>query len=99
MTTNPVIVYGMVGLLIGALVLAFYFVRPRRGLGEVKPSDGLQADQADGPATAGGEPQPELPTFPSVPNPEPVAMPPMARDPWSSRTTEQGDQQARWNKP
>lgn len=37
--TDPLIVYGMVGLLIGALVLALVFSRPRRGLGAAKPSD------------------------------------------------------------
>lgn len=38
-TTDPLIVYGMVGLLICAVVLALLFSRPRDGLGAVKRSD------------------------------------------------------------
>lgn len=36
---DPVLVYGMVGLLIGALVLALIFVLPRPGLGAATRAD------------------------------------------------------------
>jgi hypothetical protein len=47
--TDPLIVYGMVGLLLGAVVLALLFSRPRRGLGAVKPSDVPEGAPADEP--------------------------------------------------
>ena len=48
-TTNPLLVYGMVGLLLGALVLALVFARPRPGLGAVKRLDVPKAGPADEP--------------------------------------------------
>ena len=107
-TTDPLLVYGTVGLLVGAVVLALVFARPRRGLGPASRHDAANAPAGE-PWMPGGdifgqdqppaapEPAPEIPTFPTPPAvaPGPV-MPPVAHDPWS--TTEQADQQPHWDR-
>jgi hypothetical protein len=91
--TNPLIVYGMVGLLLGAVVLALIFSRPRHGLGAVKRSDVPESLPTDEPWMPtgdifGGDGQPEAappdvatqpPAAPAAPGP-----PSSGHDPWST---------------
>jgi hypothetical protein len=91
-TTDPLLVFGMVGLLLGAVVLALIFARPRRGLGAVKRSD-VSKDMPPGePWMPGGDifdgdgasssPPPPVAGAPLAQSPS--AGPPAAPDPWSS---------------
>ncbi|MEA2675930.1 MAG: hypothetical protein QOJ81_71 [Chloroflexota bacterium] len=87
--TDPMLVYGLVALFVGAVVLALLFVRPRRGLGAIKPSDVPNSSPSGelwmpGGDVFGREPQ-------ATPEPQPVAAeawPPQdpwpASDPWQS---------------
>jgi hypothetical protein len=86
-TTDPLIVYGMVGLLVGALLLALLFSRPRHGLGTVKHSELPERASTDEPWMPTGD------VF--AHDPEPVAALPAAaatdatpilHDPWSNGT-------------
>jgi hypothetical protein len=94
-TTDPLIVYGMVGLLLGALVLALIFSRPRRGLGAIKRSDVPGAAPTDEPWMPTGDlfghdPQPSAPPPPGAtisaepPGASPPGAPPTVHDPWST---------------
>jgi hypothetical protein len=97
--TDPLIVYGMVGLLLGALVLALIFSRPRRGLGPVKRSDvpgGVPAGEPWLPTgdIFGRDPEPAAapptegatpPTVAATPPPAPApAAAPVVHDSWST---------------
>lgn len=73
--TDPLFVYGMVALFVGALVLALLFVRPRRGLGAVKRSDVPDGASSSAPWMPGGD------VFGREPQPGPEA-PPAAAGPW-----------------
>ena len=98
--TDPLIVYGMVGLLLGALVLALLFSRPRRGLGAARHSDVPEGAPTDEPwmptddifgrdheasTEASTEPSPSAPTVAVAPPAAPTAgAPPAVHDPWST---------------
>lgn len=86
--TDPVLVYGLVGLFVGAVVLAVIFVRPRRGLGAIKRSDVPDAPAHGEPWMPGGdifgrEPQP-APGQPSAADPWQPADSWPAADPWGA---------------
>jgi hypothetical protein len=57
-TTDPLVVYGIVGLLMAALVLALIFAWPRRGLGPWTPGGDI----------FGHEPTPPIPSVPTNPS-------------------------------
>ena len=98
-TTDPVLVYGMVGLLFGALVLALVFAWPRSGLGAATKSDADRHAPGDGTWMPGGD------IFghdqPAPPRVDPGVTPPPAapHDPWSTGASEQSGQQPRWDRP
>jgi hypothetical protein len=111
--TNPLIVYGMVALFGVAIVLAFVFSRPRRGLGAVKPSD-VPRHMPDGqPWMPGGDilgrdpgPDPDpsaignevLPAAdPWQSAPSPPGSPPAVHDAWSTGAADKAPQ-PRWDK-
>lgn len=81
--TDPLLVYGMVALFIGALVLALLFVRPRRGLGAVKRSDAPRTS-ADEPWMPGGDIFGNNPEPAPAPPPAAAPPPPAGADPWQS---------------
>ncbi|MDL2334478.1 MAG: hypothetical protein QFC55_00420 [Chloroflexota bacterium] len=104
---DPILVYGMVGLLIGALVLALIFVIPRRDLGAVTKSDAAQTPPGEAwmpggdifgrekpPAAPPEEPVTDLPPY--FGPPADPTNPQAAHDPWS--TTDQAGQQPRWDR-
>jgi hypothetical protein len=107
-TTDPVLVYLMVGLLIGALLLALIFAWPRRGLGAATKSDAARTPAGEAWMPGGDifgrepetpEPPEEIPTYPTFPGRTPGQIPgapPAAHDPWS--TTDQAGQQPRWDR-
>jgi hypothetical protein len=78
-SADPLVVYAMVGLVIGALVLALIFAWPRRGLGAATKADAAQTppDEAwmpggdifgrEEPATQPAEELPTYPTYPTYP--------------------------------
>lgn len=95
-TTDPLLAYGMVGLLLGALVLALVFSLPRRGLGAVTRSDVPEGAPTDEPWMPGGDifgrdrevstaPSPSAPTV-AVASPAATTLgaPPAVHDPWST---------------
>jgi hypothetical protein len=105
--TDPLLVFGMVGLFIGAVVLALIFAWPRRGLGAATKSDAANTPPGevwmpggdifgrDRPAAA----PPEEPATDSLPYLEPAADPantPPAHDPWPN--ADQSGQQPRWDR-
>ncbi len=103
-TTDPLIVYGMVGLLLGALVLALLFARPRRGLGAVKRSDVPDHLPTDEPWMPTGDIFGRDPAPPAAP-PTMVTSPPAAsppggqptvHDPWSTGASGETGAQPRW---
>jgi len=108
--TNPLIVYGMVGLLLGALVLALIFARPRRGLGAVKRSDVPEGAPTDEPWMPtgdvfgrDGEPvaaPPAVAVPPAVAASAPAApsAPSPAHDPWSTGATGPTDAPPPWGR-
>ena len=106
-TTDPLMVYGMVGLLLGALVLALIFVRPRRGLGAVKRSDLPARAPTDEPwmptgDVFGRDPEPVSPS-PGVAASAPTAAPGPAvpaptRDPWSTGSAGETDAPPPWGR-
>jgi hypothetical protein len=103
--TDPGVVYGIIGVLIGAVLLALIFALPRRGLGAASKSDAAKKDLDGLPWMPGGDvfghdkepvpPPPEPPTD-SPPYFDPNTDQPAAHDPWS--TTDQSDQ-PRWDRP
>ncbi|MEP7361011.1 MAG: hypothetical protein ABI744_05460 [Chloroflexota bacterium] len=106
--TDPMIVYAIVGVLIGAIVLALVFARPRRGLGAATEADAAHKSTADGVWMPGGDifgsepaaPQPAQvePAF-TDPITGPLAYPPSdyPPDPWST-TEDPSGQQPRWDR-
>jgi hypothetical protein len=72
--TDPMLVYGLVGVFVGAVILALFFARPRPGLGAIKPSD-VPASPAGGP--------------PWMPGGDVFGSEPTVHDPWSSRATDE----------
>lgn len=104
---DPLLVYGMVGLLIVALVLALIFARPRRGLGAATKSDAAQTPPTEAWMPGGDifgrdKPAAALPDEPVTDSPPyfgPASYPtnaPAVRDPWS--TTDQPGQQPHWDR-
>jgi hypothetical protein len=108
--TDPMLVYGLVGLFIGAVVLALVFARPRRGLGAIKRSDIPDRPGGGEPWMPGGDifgREPQAPLEPTQPDPDawPPAdpwhvpsTPPPAHDPWSTGATDQPGPEPRWDK-
>ena len=108
--TDPLIVYGMVGLLLGALVLALIFARPRHGLGAVKRSDVPEGAPANEPWMPtgdvfgrDGEPvavPPAVAAPPAMAAPAPAARsaPSPAHDPWSTGATAPTDAPPPWGR-
>ncbi|HUP82997.1 MAG TPA: hypothetical protein VM284_02285 [Candidatus Limnocylindria bacterium] len=87
--TDPVLVYGMVALFVGAVVLAMIFVRPRRGLGEAGPSDPIGTRPVAGPRASRGPWMPGGDVFGREPETDPEPPPAAAEtwplaDPWQS---------------
>ena len=111
--TDPMLVYGLVALFVGAIVLALIFARPRRGLGAVNRADVPQRKAGGQPWMPGGDvfgrepqPEPEPPaavtdTWPSADPwqsvPPAPDSPPAVHDPWSTGTTRQPGPQPRWD--
>jgi hypothetical protein len=111
--SDPIVVYGMVGLLILALIVAFYFSRPRRGLGAATKADAARNPPENGVWMPGGdifgrEPTPPPPVIePAFTDPltgpleyppaDPGAGQPAAHDPWST-TVDPPGQQPRWDR-
>jgi hypothetical protein len=112
--TDPMLVYGLVAIFVGAVVLALIFARPRRGLGAVNRSDVPQRAPTVQPWMPGGdvfgrepEPEPEAPaeaaeTWPPVDpwrsGPPAPAPGPPVHDPWSTGATGEAGPQPRWDK-
>jgi hypothetical protein len=112
--TDPMLVYGLVGLFVVAVVVALIFARPRRGLGAIKRSDVPSSGAGGAPWMPGGdvfgrdpEPAPEptaaaTETWPAA-DPWQSAPPtadaqPAVHDPWSTGGTDQPGPQPRWDK-
>jgi hypothetical protein len=111
--SDPIVVYGMVGLLIVALVVAFFFSRPRRGLGAATKADAAKNPPENGVWMPGGdifgrEPAPPPPVIePAFTDPltgpleypptDPGVGQPAAHDPWST-TVDPSEQQPRWDR-
>jgi hypothetical protein len=103
--TDPLVVYGMIGVIIGAVVLALIVALPRRGLGAASKSDAAKKDPGGLPWMPGGDifghdtgpaaPPSEPPTD-APPYFDPSPSQPAAHDPWS--TTDQSDE-PRWDRP
>ena len=78
---DPVIVYGMVGLFIVAIVLALFFSRPRRGLGAATRADAAQTPSDEvwmpGGDAFGREPGPSEPPWRQLPPVEPAFSDPL----------------------
>lgn len=87
--TDPLIVYGMVAVFVVATLLAFWFARPRRGLGAVTPADVPHGEPDDLPWMPGGDILGR--------DPERAAETPAANDPWSTGAADQGPQ-GRWDR-
>jgi hypothetical protein len=80
--TDPMLVYGLVAVFLGAVGLALIFARPRRGLGAVQRSD-VPADAGGPPWMPGGD------VFGRDPRPAPEP-PPAATETWpASRPTDE----------
>lgn len=89
--TNPLLVYGLVGLFVGAIVLALIFARPRRGLGAINRSDVPDRPSGGPPWMPGGDvfgrdPQPQAePEAPAAASDAwPAAETWPSGDPWQS---------------
>ena len=107
---DPVIVYSMIGVLVGSVLLALFFSRPRRGLGAATKSDAANVAHTGDQWMPGGDVfgrEPEPPAATSDPEPafadpfglpaaDPAAVPPATHDPWSA--IDQPDQQAPWER-
>jgi len=104
--TNPLITYGMVGLLLGALVLALIFARPRRGLGAVKRSDVPEGAASDEPWMPTSdifdrdrEPSAAPPAVAAAPPAGAAAgAPPAIHDPWSTGPSGPADAPPPWGR-
>jgi hypothetical protein len=112
--TDPMLVYGLVAVFVGATVLALIFARPRRGLGAIKRSDVPSSGYGGPPWMPGGDvfgrepdPAPEPPA--AAPETWPAADPwgsvppaPGSRsavhDPWSTGQADQQAPQPRWDR-
>jgi hypothetical protein len=112
--TDPMLVYGLVAVFIGAVVLALILARPRRGLGAIKPSDvplsrsGGQSWMPGG-DVLGREPDPEPEPTAAVTETWPKADPwgsappapgsqPAVHDPWSTGATDEPGPLPRWDR-
>ena len=97
---DPVIVYSMIGVLVGSVLLALFFSRPRRGLGAATKSDAANVAHTGDQWMPGGDVfgrEPEPPAATAEPEPafaDPATVPPA--DPWT--TIDQPDQQAPWER-